>query len=347
MKTHRIISAAAAFFFGAGNTTLLATEAYEAIGYLTYTALDSGTVPRVKRVIMFDVKIGRTWSVYTEPVIECKNGIAFLAGFNDTNNCIWFLTGFAAAWRPSESPFQHLRTELKNSKKDDVYFTNPSHSAPELLPGLKPPSGQAAQETVPNVAIATVLRGKYPPAEPSYAAFLWFAFSPPSVERDATNQMLLQVWDDSHNRTACFRHATWKTFHEPPGLVSSAVYSWLGKEFLLDGTVARIETPYVPQPLAMEARYVVEGTTNISGLTLPSRITLTRYGTKLSRDGAPIAITTDVAVVTSVRRLSADEPLERKLPGLTYVSDYRLAAGNRGGRPACFLLEAGPLRPEN
>jgi hypothetical protein len=54
-------------------------------------------------------------------------------------------------------------------------------------------------------------------------------------------------------------------------------------------------------------------------------------------------VTTDVAVVTNVRRLSADEPSEPKLPGRTYVSDYRLAAGNVGGRPVAYFLDAGQL----
>jgi hypothetical protein len=191
--------------------------------------------------------------------------------------------------------------------------------------------------------MATVLRGKYPPAESSYAAFLLFAFSPPSVQREGTNQMLLQAWDDSHTHSACFRRAAWTTFAEPPGLVSRALYSWLGKEFLPNGTVARIEASDVPKPLAPAARYEVEATTNLSGLTLPSRIKLTRYGTKPAEDGTPIVVTTDVLVVTGLRRLPADEPSEAKLPGRTYVNDYRLAAGNLDGRPVGYFLGAGPL----
>ena len=328
-----------------GNATLLATEGYEAIGHLTYTVLDNGAVVHSKRVIMFDAKIGRTWRVHTEPVIECKNGIAFEEGFSDTNNCIWLLTAFEAAYKPSESPFQKLRAELKETRKEDVYFTNPPPPTLPLPRGVRARSSGASQEAPPNVAIATVLRGQYPPAESSYAAFLWFAFSPPSVQREGTNQMLLQAWDDSHIHSACFRRARWKTFAEPPGLVSIAVYSWLGKESLPDGTVARIEARDVPQPLAPAARYEVEATTNLSGLTLPTRIKLTRYGAKPAGDGTRIAVTTDVAVVTSVRRLAGDEPSEPKLPGRTYVSDYRLAAGNLDGKPVRFFLEAGPLPP--
>ena len=329
----------------AGHSTLLAAEGYEVTGHLTYTTFDTSGGPRSKRVIMFDVKIGKTWCVHTEPVIECKGGIGFLEGFSDTNNCIWFLTAFEPAYRPSESPFQKLRAELRVSKKDDVYFTNPPPPTLPLLRGVNSRSGGASQEPPSNVAFATVLRGKYPPAESSYAAFLWFAFSPPSVEREGTNQMLLQAWDDSHVHSACFRRATWKTFAEPPGLVSSAVYNWLGKEFLPDGTFARIEARDVPQPLAPAARYEVEGTTNFSGLVLPSRIKLTRYGTKPGEDGKPVVVTTDVAVVTRIKRLSADELSQPELPGRTYVSDYRLAAGNVDGRPVGFFLDAGPLPP--
>ena len=83
------------------STPLRAADGYEVIGHLTYTTFGTSGEHRGKRVIMFDVKIGRTWCVHTEPVIECKGGIGFLEGFSDTNNCIWFLTGFEAAYKPS------------------------------------------------------------------------------------------------------------------------------------------------------------------------------------------------------------------------------------------------------
>jgi hypothetical protein len=291
---------------------------------------------------MFDVKIGRTWRVHTEPVIECKSGIAFQEGFSDTNNCIWFLTAFEPAYRPSESPFQKLRAELKESKKDDVYFINPPHQLP---PGITSRSGGASQEPPSNAAVATVLSVKYPPMDPSYAAFLWFAFTPPSEQRDGRNGMLLQIWDDGNPHSARFWHTKWKQFPEPPQLVSSAVYNWVGKQWLPDGTVAGIKVSDVPQPLMMNARYEVDATTNFNGLVLPSKMTLTRYGTKPSADGTPPVLTTDVVVVTGVRRLPADEPSEAKLPGRTYVSDYRLAAGNVDARPVGYFLGAGSLPP--
>ena len=322
------------------STPLRAAEGYEAMGHITSTAFSTSGGPRGKRVIMFEVRIGRTWSVHTEPVIECKNGVAFQEGFSDTNNCIWFLTGFEAAYKPSKSPFQQLRAELKESKKEDVYFVNPVLPLP---PALRSRLDGASQEPAQNAAVARVLRGQYPPVDSSYSAFLWFAFTPPSRQTDGTNQMLLQIWDDGNSLSARFRRAKWTQFPEPPNLVSGAVYNWVGKEFLCDGKVANLPVDDVPHPLAMAASYAVEATTNLSGLRLPSRIKLTRYDTRPAGDGTLVTVWRDDAVVTSVRRLSADDSSQPKLPGRTFVSDHRLASVD--GRPTLYFLDAGPLPP--
>jgi hypothetical protein len=322
------------------SSTLLAAEGYEAMGHITSTSFDASGVPRGKRVIMFEVRIGRTWSVHEEPVIECKNGVAFQEGFSDTNNCIWFLTGFEAAYKPSRSPFQQLRAELKESKKEDVYFVNPVLPLP---PALRSRLDGASQEPAQNAAVATVLRGQYAPMDSSYSAFLWFAFTPPSRQTDGTNQMLLQIWDDGNSLSARFRRAKWTQFPEPPNLVSGAVYNWVGKEFLCDGKVADLPVGDVSHSLAMAASYEVGATTNFAGLTLPSRIKLTRYATEPAGDGTLVTVWTDDAVVTSVRRLSGNEPSQPKLPGRTFVSDHRLASVD--GRPVNYFLDAGPLPP--
>lgn len=158
------------FTFSVTDHAVRAAEGYEAIGHLTYTAFDDSLKPTVKRIIMFDVKVGRTWHVHTEPVIECKDGIAFQEAFSDTNNCIWSLTAFEAAYKASDSPFQDLRGELKNSMKGDVYFTNAPPRLPDRVAGSS--SKAASGHAVHNVAIATVLNGNYPPMNPSYAGFL-------------------------------------------------------------------------------------------------------------------------------------------------------------------------------
>ena len=134
------------FTLGVTEDTARAVEGYEAIGHLTYTVFDDSVKPTGKRIIMFDVKVGKTWHVRTEPVIECKNGIAFQEGFSDTNNCIWSLTAFEAAYKPSDSPFQDLRSELKNSMRGDVYFTN----APPKLPGWAARSSSKATFWAPS-----------------------------------------------------------------------------------------------------------------------------------------------------------------------------------------------------
>ena len=331
------------FTLGVTEDTARAVEGYEAIGHLTYTVFDNSVKPTGKRIIMFDVKVGKTWHVRTEPVIECKNGIAFQEGFSDTNNCIWSLTAFEAAYKPSDSPFQDLRSELKNSMRGDVYFTN----APPKLPGWAARSSSKATSGHPvnNAAIASVLNGKYPPMDPSYAGFLWFAFTPPSAQGDGTNQMLLEIWDEGNPHQARFRRARWTQFAESPKLVSSAVYNWVGKAFLPDGTVATIPASDVPQPLGMAARYEVESTTNLSGLMLPSKLKLTRYATVAAKDGKPRVLTTDVAVVTSVRLLSANESLAANLPGRTYVSDYRVSARGLNGKPTSYILDGGCFPP--
>ena len=337
------LGAGVVVILGVAGDTGRAAEGYEAIGHLTYTSFDASAKPAGKRVIMFDVKVGKTWRIRTEPVVECKGGIGFQESFSCTNNCIWALTAFEAAYKPSESPFQHLRSELKESKKEDVYFTNPPLKLPEWAARYS--SKEAAGPSVNNVATATGLTGKYPPMDPFYTAFLWFAFTPPSQQADGTNQMLLQIWDEGNPFSARFRRATWTQFPESPNLVSGAVYNWVGKEFLSDGTVAGISVSDVPQPLGTAAHYEVDATTNFSGLVLPSKMRLTRFGTKPSENGKPSVLTTDVALVTSVRLLSPNETLAAQLPGRTYISDYRVSAGGLNGRPISYLLDGGSLPP--
>ncbi len=338
---HALTGLGILFTFGVTGETVRAAAGYEAIGHLTYTAFDDSMKPAAKRIILFDVKVSRTWHVRTEPVIECKNGIAYQEGFSDTNNCIWSLTAFEAAYKPSDSPFQDLRGELKNSMKGDVYFTNASPRLPAWAArsSSKAPSGHSVR----NVAIATLLNGQYPPMDPSYAGLLWFAFTPPSAQGDGTNQMLPEIWDEGNPHRIRFRRARWTQFVESPKLVSGASYNWVGKEFLPDGTVATIKVSDVPLPMGLAARYEVEATTNLNGLLLPSKMKLTRYATKAAKDGKLRVLTTDVAVVTSVRLLPANESLAAKLPGLTYVSDYRVSAGSPNGEPTHYSLNAGPL----
>ena len=289
------------FAFGITGDRVHAAEGYEVMGHLSYTAFDASANPTRKRVIMFDVKVGKTWRIRTEPVIECLGGIAYHETFSETNNCIWALTAFEAAFKPSDSPFNKLRSALKKSKKDDVYFTNATLKLPDEATGSA--SKATSVDSAKNVAIATILSGKYPPMDSSYAAFLWFAFTPPSMQTDGTNQMLLQIWDDGNPRNSRFRRAKWTQFAEPPKLLSGAVYNWVGLQWLPDGTVAGMRSKDVLQPLEIAARYEVFGTTNLGNLVLPSSVKLTRYASKQSEDGKRRVLTTDVAVVTSVKRL--------------------------------------------
>ena len=325
---------------GAGDT-VRAGEGYEALGYLTYNAFGPSGKAVVKRVLMFDVKVGKAWCVRTEPVVECKGGIGYCETFAYTNDSIWAVTALAPAYNPSESPFQRLRSELKESKKEDVFFTNASFKFPELESRSR--TTAKSERSVNNVAIAKGLTSKYPPMDPSYAAFFWFAFTPPCKRDDGTNQMLLQIWDEGNPLSARFRRATWTQFSEPPNLVSSVVYNWVGRELFSDGTAASITLRDVIHPLETAARYQVECTTNFNGLVLPTKMILARFDSKAAGNGSPKVLTTDIAFVTGVRLLSTDETFEARLPGKTWISDYRISAGEANGRPINYLLDGGIL----
>ena len=236
---------------------------YEAIGHLTYSRFDvSGKVTH-KIVMMFDVKIrGEEWFIRTEPVIE-GNGVGFYEASYFTDDYVMRVTGLNAAYKSSESPFQSLRSELKESKKQDVYFTNNSHRVAATYSNLFSASTQPKRTTIQNkktnvmqadnVAVAVAIKGKYPPVDPSYVAFLWFAFTTPNEQDDGTNKMLLQIWDDGNPQKNRFRRASWNQFLEQPKLASSAVYNWIGKDLMRNGTLVEITTSDVDKPDEMAA----------------------------------------------------------------------------------------------
>src|ERR1043166_1254443 len=369
-------------------------DGYEAMGYLTHTRFDASSSAASKSVMMFDVKVAKDrWHVRTEPVIECKGGIGFYEASAGTNDSVLTVTALEPAYKSAESPFQALRDELKKSRKDDVYFTNAPFQLPAAISNLLSPPASSGKRVTPranNVAVAVAMKGKYPPVDPSYVAFLWFAFMPPDERDDGTNKMLLQVWDDGNPSSVAvamkgkyppvdpsyvaflwfafmppderddgtnkmllqvwddgnpqktrFRRAKWNQFAEPPHLVSSAVYSWMGKELLPSGGVDSINISDVGAPLEMAARYDVDVATNFSGFVLPLDFRLTRFSTKRLGNTERKVSSTVVASVVKVVRFAAGESLEIEVPGRTFVSDYRLSDGGLKGTPLKYFLGTG------
>ena len=322
---------------------------YEAMGYLTYTSFDASGSPTYKNVMMFDVKVRTNeWHIRTEPVVEGRGGVGFYEESGGTNDFVLRVTALKSAYNMSASSFEALRAELKATKKDDVYFANAPTRIPATFLNRRQPPDASSRKAIPaeraatnradNVAVAVALKGKYPVVDPSCAAFLWFAFTPPTSQSDGASKMLLQTWDDGNPTRNRFRRASWSQFAEFPHLVSSAVYNWLGKELLPDGTLASLNTSDVSKPLDVAARYDVDAATNYGGLKLPLSFKLMRFHTKRSDNREPNVVSTTVGSVVKVSRLPADVVLDVTVPGKTFVSDYRLSAGELKGTPIGYLL---------
>lgn len=354
-----------AAFLVACSEGMYAADGYRAMGYLTYTRFDADN-PTYKRMLMFEVKVdGAEWQIRTEPVIEKTGGIAYYEASRTTNDSIILLTGFASAYKSAESPFQALRPTLKNLIENDSLSANKSPSplpalsnaltsekSPEtaaivsnLLSSLGKTVGtnRVASNHINNVAEAVAVKGTYPPSDPSYVALVWFALTPPNIGPD---KMLLQIWDDGNRRSTRFRRAKWTQFKEDPQLVSSAVYDWVGKQLLKDGSLETIDTSDVTKPEEMAANYEVETSTNFNGLTLPASFKLTRFTPWRRNNGEQVTSSTVVGKVVEVGTFSADGSLEVKLPGKTAVIDYRLSADELKGSSVQYITSSNSLPEE-
>lgn len=310
----------------------LSANGYEAIGYLVYTRYNIAGEATHKVVRMFDVKVaGSEWRIRTEPVIEGR-GIGFYEVSSNTNDFVMKVTGFDAAYKSSESPFQELRRELRKSHPAVVFFTNPPAPAkPSALSNAVFQLDKSKHSTTTNsnqsdnVATAVVLQGEYPPVDQSYAAFVWFAFTPPKPLAVVPEKMLLQIWDDGNPDKNRFRRAHWQCFSEPPQLILDAAYKWEGKERFQNGALKDISTANVNGREELSAHYVVEAKTNFWGAVLPLGFRLTRYAPTLSTNGLAVVSSTMNATVVRLGFLESDQLLGVQIPGKTYVSDYRVA----------------------
>jgi hypothetical protein len=324
-----------------------AVSGYEAMGYLVYTRFNLSGEATHKVVRLFEVKVaGPEWRIRTEPVIEGK-GIGFYEISSGTNDFVLKVTGFDAAYHASASPFQDLRRELQESHRAEVCFTNlpPLAMQADYVKAFAPPrapdQSNSNSARSDNIATAFVINGSYPPADQSYAAFVWFAFTPPSPLTNNSDRMLLQNWDDGNRLNNRFRRARWNQFPAPPQLVSDAVYGWVGKERPPDGRLRDLYVSDVSKPEDAAATYEVVAATNFFGLTLPVNFKLTRFTPQRSDRGEQVVSSTMTAVVTKLEKLASHELSPPKVPGKTYVSDYR-----GPGQPDNYILDSDGSRSE-
>lgn len=314
-------------------------EAYEAVGYLKYTGLNASGEPVVKRVMMFDVRVQtNAWHIRTETVIECQGGIGYFEASGGSNDSVLHMMVTAAGYKPSESPFGSLRTELKESEKEAVYFERDQHGNKNN----SAPARAATTNRTDSVASACVYAGRYPPVDPSEIALLWFAFTPPSPQADGAEKMLLQTWDAGHRESRRFWRATWSQFAGPPALVSGAIYHWAGQELRPDGSKASIGT----SGAAIAARYEVLESTNCAGVTLPMKFQLTRFVSErpdITHANAPHVRTTVVASVVRVSVGASEGPAQIAFPGKTYVIDQRPSGVQLNGAPISYIRNSNSL----
>ena len=93
----------------------------------------------------------------------------------------------------------------------------------------------------------------------------------------------------------------------------------------------------------MAARYDVDITTNLSGLVLPFSFRLTRFRPNKVENKETTVSSTIQASVIHVARISSDTPFEIVVPGKTYISDYRLSAGELKGVPFSYVLDSNSI----
>ena len=108
---------------------------------------------------------------------------------------------------------------------------------------------------------------------------------------------------ENRNKTR-LRRARWNQFAESPHLVSNAIYSWAGKQILPNGNLDDISTSDVSKPLEIAARYEVDLATNFSSMMVPLHFKLARFHTDRPEGKEPKVVSTVVAKVTEIKRLT-------------------------------------------
>lgn len=321
-----------------------ADNGFAAMGYLTYTRFDAGSNSTHQKVMMFEVTVlGSAWHIRTEPLIE-GTAVGYYEVSNSTNGFVLCVKALEFAYNRADSPFQTLRAELKQSKPDEVSFKSPPPSAVSAVVSnyLRQwsPGETKITNRADNIAVATVFKGDYPPADPSYAALLRFVFRTPDPLSDGANELLPQIWDDGNSEKIRFRRARWRPCAESPKLVSGAVFDWIGKELLPDGTWADLNVSDVDRPLETAVVCEVGATTNFAGSLLPLEFRLTRFKPKRSRTGEQLVSSTVAATVTRLSTPAPGKDLEVKFPGKTFVTDFRLGTGGSRHTPLRYLVDS-------
>ena len=334
-----------------------ANTGYETIGYLTYTLLDSTESPMKKLVVMFAVTVvDGEWRIRTEPLTAIKDGIAHYDSWTDANDYVCAVTAFAAASSASDSRFQALRSGLLQGRAETVDFrsgtldrliaaSSNTHGAAGSSPSavFRPANQPPPTNRLGNVAVARLTPGNHPLPDPSFATILWFAFTPPIIRTNDASTLLPQTWDDGSVPNTRYRRAKWQQLPDAPYLISSADYSWTGSELLPNGSMRAIDLSGVSDPHALSAHYVVEATTNTGSHVLPTKFTLTRFRPRQAAGGRQRVSSTISATVVDVKRVTPQNPSAASLPGLTFVTDYRLSSGALRGAPVGYAVRSNRL----
>ena len=89
--------------------------------------------------------------------------------------------------------------------------------------------------------------------------------------------------------------------------------------------------------------YAIAKITLVEGLVLPANFKLTRFYAKRRGNAEPNVSSTFVASTVAVSPLVPEESLLARLPGKTFVSDYRGSGGALQGAPVGYLLDSPSL----
>ncbi len=317
-----------------------ATQGYEVSGYFVYSVFAGTGDPVYKEERLFYVKVGfPEWLIRTEPLEEKKNGVGYWEVCNTTNGEIIALTGLAAAYDPDKSPLKSIRATVKELEETNLGFNSKT-------PIFHPNSSSGSNTNyLDNVAVARHFIGNIPPADSSFASFLWFAYTKQTGLKGTSTEgdLLPQIWDSGKPVDHQMHHVVWSNFENAPYLIKSALFKWSGVDSQTDGSEIKLGSSI--NSSNPEATYQVYSATNLAELTLPLHFELTRFAPVRSISDQPKKLTSIVASVVSVSLIESPSALTIEPPGKTVVSDYRFATKQTLGNPFSYSVTTN-LSPE-
>ncbi len=214
-----------------------ATQGYEVSGYFVYSVFAGTGDPVYKEERLFYVKVGfPEWLIRTEPLEEKKNGVGYWEVCNTTNGEIIALTGLAAAYDPDKSPLKSIRATVKELEETNLGFNSKT-------PIFHPNSSSGSNTNhLDNVAVARHFIGNIPPADSSFASFLWFAYTKQTGLKGTSTEgdLLPQIWDSGKPVDHQMHHVVWSNFENAPYLIKSALFKWSGVDSQTDGSEIKL-----------------------------------------------------------------------------------------------------------